>query len=71
MVKWACHEKDHVVVRLYWDLDFYQLYINRLQQVHIGALYSLSMELTRLVYSFSLWFQHNNARLFWKIKSVY
>ena len=47
MVKWACHEKDHVVVRLYWDLDLSQLYINRLQQVHIRALYSLSMESMR------------------------
>ena len=46
MGKWACHEKDPVVINLYWDLDLSQLYIDRLQQVHIRALYSLSMELT-------------------------
>ena len=47
MGKWACHEKDPIVIRLYWDLDLSQLYIDRLQQVHIEALYSFSMELTR------------------------
>ena len=79
MGKWACHEKNPVIVSLYWDLDLSQLYIDCLQQVHIGALYSLSMESKRALHLVDGPYRTYvlvlalipTSRLFGKIKSIY
>ena len=43
-------EEDPVVVGRCWDLDLSQLYCDRLQQVHIGALYK-PLQITNFFYA--------------------